>query len=477
MAHRRSAAPDGRPEHVVVLGAGVTGLYAGLVLARAGVLVTVIEAEPEVGGLAAGTRIEGNFYDLGAHHLHEFDRLVFEDVRELMAGRLLPVEKSAKIRYGRGYRRYPLEFKDLLLGVPPWTLMSALVGLAAQQVRNRLQTTQPRNAEEALVRLYGGPLYRHFFRDFTHRYWEIAPTGLSATFVKQKMPRLSAVDVARKALSVFGIREAADASVESALAHETMHYAPTGSREVPMALAEAICRRGGSVLTGSTVAAVETPDARLTAVRVVRAGREQRLTCDACLSTIPVPLLIAAMEPRPPAQVRDAATRLRYRPLAVYGLLVRRPRVLDAHYVYFRDRIFHRVAEPTNSGLEVTPPGHTVLLVELTCSLGDDRWEGGEATRRQIRADLAAEGLVQGEDIVEMHLLRAAHGYPIFELGFEPYHAAVMGFIESVANLVSTGRQGAFTYPNMHEAMRMGADGAREILGQAAESKAPEAHR
>ena len=45
MAHRRSATPDGRPEHVVVLGAGVTGLYAGLVLARAGVLVTVTDSE------------------------------------------------------------------------------------------------------------------------------------------------------------------------------------------------------------------------------------------------------------------------------------------------------------------------------------------------------------------------------------------------------------------------------------------------
>jgi protoporphyrinogen oxidase len=139
--------------------------------------------------------------------------------------------------------------------------------------------------------------------------------------------------------------------------------------------------------------------------------------------------------------------------------------VLDAHYVYFRDRTFHRVAEPTNSGLVVQPPGCSVLLVELTCSVGDDRWTGGQATRRQIVADLAAEGLLAPSDVMEMHVLRTAHGYPVFELGFEPHHQRVMDHLNTIPNLRTTGRQGGFTYPNMHEAMRMGATAAAELLG------------
>jgi len=40
-------------KHVVVIGAGFTGLTAAMELAAAGVKVTVLEATPEIGGLAS----------------------------------------------------------------------------------------------------------------------------------------------------------------------------------------------------------------------------------------------------------------------------------------------------------------------------------------------------------------------------------------------------------------------------------------
>ena len=43
---------------VIILGAGVCGLYAGLELSSAGVPVTVIERETSPGGLAAGLKRE-----------------------------------------------------------------------------------------------------------------------------------------------------------------------------------------------------------------------------------------------------------------------------------------------------------------------------------------------------------------------------------------------------------------------------------
>lgn len=38
-----------------------------------------------------------------------------------------------------------------------------------------------------------------------------------------------------------------------------------------------------------------------------------------------------------------------------------------------------------------------------------------------------------------------------------------------LANLRSTGRQGALCYPNMHGAMRMGADAAQALMASLAE--------
>ena len=465
--------------HVVVLGAGVCGLYAARKLASAGIRVTLLEREALVGGLAAGHERGGNFYDLGTHHLHEFDREIFEDIRGIMGERLIPARKVALIRYGRGYRRYPLEFGDLLLGIPPWTLARALTGLILQQARNRLQPREAQNAEEALIELYGRPLYRFFFRDFTTRYWGMPPDRLSASFVRRKMPRLSAVDIVKTALVKLGLGQRGEAAVEKALAEETLWYSETGSREMPMALADFVVAQGGRVLTGAPLVALELEGSRAVALRYRQAGAEHWLACDACISTIPLTALVAALEPAPPPEVIAAAGRLRHRPMVVYGLLIRRPSVMDeALYVYYRDRVFHRIAEPKNSGMRIEPSDHTVLLVEVMCEPEDQHWRDSEAGRAEVLRDLVAEGLLAGpEEVVEWHLVRAEHAYPVFDLGFEPHHARLISHLDGIPNLLSTGRQGAFTYPNMHSAMRMGAEAAETLRAFLLESLAPGATR
>jgi protoporphyrinogen oxidase len=451
---------------VAVLGAGVCGLYAARVLAEAGLRVTVLDQFEVVGGLAAGQAHNGNFYDLGVHQLHAFDHEVFADVAELMGDRLIPVAKCAKIRYGDGYRRYPLEFTDLLTGIPPWTLANGVVGLGVQSVRNRVAARPARNAEEALIQLYGRPLYGYFFRDFTHRYWGMPASSLSPSFVRTKMPRLSAVDVVRRGLGRLGLADPSDGVVESALARETLYYSPTGSRELPLTLAAFVRAHGGEVWLDSPVVGVAVDADRVQAVRYRQAGEERELACDYVISTLPLPALVRAIDPPSPPEVLAAADQLKYKAVTVFGLLVRRPQVLDAQSIYFRERIFHRVAEPKRCGLVVTPPDYTILLVETTCDVGDDRWRGGEATRRRISDDLAAEGLIDAADIVETHVMRAEHAYPVFELGFEPYRDRLLDCVAGYHNLWSTGRQGAFAYPNLHQVMRMGATAAGEVLDQ-----------
>ncbi len=450
--------------HVAVLGAGVCGLYAARVLAGAGAPVTVLEKADVVGGLAAGHERNGNFYDLGVHHLHAFDQEIFEDISGLMGDRLIPVQKSAMIRSGDGYRRYPLEFMDLLLGIPPLTLAHAVTGLGLQLVKNKLNSFEPQNAEDALIQLYGRPLYEYFFRDFTHRYWGIPPAGLSATFVRRKMPRLSAVDVVRRSLGLAGLKEPKGAAVESALAEETLYYSPTGSRETPSALADFVRAHGGKVLLESLVVGVDTDEGRVRAVYYVQDGQEMRLACDWCISTIPVPTLVRAFDPPPPPPVLAAGDGLRFKALALYGFLVSRPRVLDALYVYYRDRFFHRIAEPANSGMQVRPEGHTILLVETTCNVGDERWNGGAETIRRVVRDMESEGLITEDEIVETHVFRTEHAYPVFELGFEEHYETVTRFLDRIEGVWSTGREGGFSYPNMHRAMRMGANAAGEVL-------------
>lgn len=461
--------PDSASPPVAILGGGPCGLYAALTLAKAGRRVILLEKEEITGGLARGHQRGENYYDLGVHMLHAFDKGVFETVKEIMGEERIEVPLNARIKWAGAFYRYPLQFGDMVKGMNPFVLLRCCVGLLSFQAWYKLFPREPRNAEEALIQLYGRPLYVFFFRDFTHRYWGFPPSELSATFIKTKMPRLSAVDVFKKLLAKIGIKEKEGSAVDSALREETLHYSRKGAEAMPRLLGGEIRRLGCEVRTHARVRSIRLEGQRAVEVTYedTRDGSLHAVACGDIISTIPVRDLALAMGEAAPPEVLADADALRNKAVAVYGLLVNKPKALDSLYIYYRDKYFNRVGEPKNAGLIVHPPGHTVLIVETTCEVGDAKWEGSPEALERIHADLESEGLCRREEIVETHLLRTPHGYPVFDLGFEAHLEAVNSFIRSLDNVQTTGRQGGFCYPNMHKAMRMGADAAEALLARA----------
>jgi monoamine oxidase len=61
-------------EHILIVGAGVTGLAAAAALRRSGHKVTLLEAAPRIGGRAHTTLIGAHAFDHGATWLHDADR-------------------------------------------------------------------------------------------------------------------------------------------------------------------------------------------------------------------------------------------------------------------------------------------------------------------------------------------------------------------------------------------------------------------
>src|ERR1700716_1002750 len=68
---------------VGVLGGGALGLGAALRLAQAGRRVTLIEREPQLGGLAAGFRVGPNHLEKFYHHIFRTDTTIIAFIREL----------------------------------------------------------------------------------------------------------------------------------------------------------------------------------------------------------------------------------------------------------------------------------------------------------------------------------------------------------------------------------------------------------
>ena len=443
---------------LTILGGGVCGLYAAHTALTHGTHVTVLEKESSVGGLAAGHHLGGNWFDLGVHMLHAFDTEVYATCREAMGPERIEVPLHSKIKWGGRLYHYPLRGRDILAGIPLHTLAHCLAGLFLAEIESRCRSRPlGTDAESALIELYGAPLYQFFFEDFTHRYWGIHPKELSAEFVRRKMPRLSAMDVFKNLLEKLHLAKPRNA-LEGALRFETLHYSKNGAEALPRCLAKALTHHGARILTDSPVTRVLHHNHCITAVETGSTS----YSSDHFISTLPLPQFIDLLHPQPPPEVREAARHLRFKPMTVYALLVRKPRCMDALYTYYRDRSFHRVGEPKNAGLAVTPADHTTLIVETTCEVGDEKWTGQALP--QILHDLAAEGLCEPSEVISHHLIHSHHAYPIFSLGFEKHLHIVTAYLARFSNLRSTGRQGAFTFPNMHTAMRMGATAADELI-------------
>src|SRR6202171_686957 len=86
-----------------VLGGGALGLGAALRLAQAGRRVTLIEREPQLGGLAAGFSVGPSHLEKFYHHIFRTDTTIIAFIRELGLGdRLLwGGTKTSTLCHGR----------------------------------------------------------------------------------------------------------------------------------------------------------------------------------------------------------------------------------------------------------------------------------------------------------------------------------------------------------------------------------------
>lgn len=458
----------GKP--VIVLGAGCAGLAAAYRLQSKGVPVVVVEALDRVGGLAGGVKIAGNTYEYGPHVFHTTDPEILADVKGLMGEDLKPFHRTVQIKFLGSYFQFPLSMGEVLFKLPKLVVLKAALSFAYRFVEGALSTPAVETSETVLRRFYGDVLYEIFFADYITRVWGIPPSGFSPNFARERIPRLNFVEILSKIAEMARAKLRGPARTGGYVekVEGNLYSTREGFSMITQRMADRLAEKGGRVLLNAMAVRIMREGARASGVVVRKAGADETLECAALVNTLPVNEAVLCIEPPLDERVQKAARELRFRATIFVGIKAKRPKVLQASFMYLREHSFNRITDLSYFGHHIEPPGTTLLVAEVNCDPSDKLWTDDALVKEKVIADLEREKILPREEIAELHLFRSRHAYPMYTLGYERALETVLNGLGTMENFETAGRQGRFQYVNTHIAMKMGYEAADRLLSRLA---------
>ena len=138
---------------------------------------------------------------------------------------------------------------------------------------------------------------------------------------------------------------------------------------------------------------------------------------------MPLSELIRVLDPAPPAEVLDAARRLRYRDFLTVGLIVEREDVFPDNWIYVHapEVKLGRIQNFKNWSPEMVPePGRTSLGLEYFVQEGDELWSMEDRALLDLGArECEALGLLRRDEVVDGTVVRMPRAYPVYDDGYQ----------------------------------------------------------
>ncbi len=425
---------------IIIIGAGLAGLSAANHLKGGYVL---LEKDPEVGGLCKSVHIDGYVFDYAPHILFTRDdyvRTLFED---LLKGNLRRHARESYIYLEGVYVRYPFE-------VNLNTLPEDIIQECIDGVINR-KNFEPKNFEEWIYTTFGDGIARHYMIPYNQKTWKYDLSKMNVDWIRGRVPSPS-VEEMRKGAS-GNLRKDYGPNAEF------MYPKHGGIGALPDQLS-----RDLNVSTSSEVVEVR-PSGTEVRVRYRKDGKTREIASEKVLSSIPLPDLVGILHD-PPEEVVRAAGSLVYNSLVCVNVGVKRPDIIDKHWLYFPEEkfIFNRISFPMNFSEHTTPGNHSSILVEVTRR---DAGVDTEKIRDQVMEGLTETEIIDERDEIEVcDVSTSKYAYVIYDLEHKKNVGIVHDYLES-SNIIPIGRFGEWEYFNMDKAILSGKEAASRVRGVA----------
>jgi protoporphyrinogen oxidase len=392
---------------VFVVGAGVMGLAAAYHAAKKGHEVTVLEAAPEPGGMAAHFDLGGLSIERYYHFVCKADQPTFDLLAELGLG-----DRMRWVPTSMGYfvdgELHPWGDPISLLRFPRLSFIDKVrygLMMFLSTKRSDWRKLETVSARDWITAWCGKRVYQRLWaRLFDLKFFEYGD-DVSAAWIWTRIKR---VGTSRRSLM-----------------QEELGYIDGGSETLVHALVKAIESLGGKVVLGAPVTRIESRDGRVTGV--IAGGQPH--PADAVICTAPTPLVSALVPDLPEA---DRARYDAIHNIGVVCVVFRLKRSVTGNFwLNVADDRFEIPGIVEFSNLR--PTGDTVVYIPYYMPVTHPKFGRDDAFFRE--EGLRYLGMINPEvteaDLVAFHVGRLKHAQPVCPPGFlsmiPPVQTAIEG--------------------------------------------------
>lgn len=424
----------------LIIGAGPAGLTAALELTKRAVIPRIYESSATVGGLAR-TESNGDWrVDPGGHRF--FTR--YEEILDLWNGLLsadqwISVSRSSAMLVKGRYVPYPLVGRDLLTHLGIWSGMRGLASLSwSRLLRGMRPIDRSPSFRDWGTGEFGRYWYNLFFDGYVRKTWQSDPSDIASIWANQRIKPIG-----------WRSRKSADPTDQ-----DVFRYPRRGPGQLWEAAAAALADAGVSPSLNSAVEEVRF-DGKAWTIELHSGATESG---DAVFSSMPLQLLVNALEPRPPRQVRAAASALKYRSMITVAIALRSRYDIPHHWVYLPGHGVSagRIQNYLRWSKELAPADFEGTYLGFEYFIGSDPhlWTADDQTlMNSVEQDLRTLG-IDDAAVEHVAIVRSRFAYPVSDAAQDRSVSRIRDFLRRhYPGLYPIGRNGMHRYDNQDHAM------------------------